>query len=298
MSVAGRRSFGSRLFDAVNYAFMAVFTVATLYPFYYCIVLSLNQGKDAERGGIYFWPRAFTVANYQRVFAEPLIMIAARNSVLRTVIGTVTSVLFTAMYAYVISRPKVRLRRFYVGIGMVTMYFGGGLIPYYLLIRGLGMLNTFMVYVIPGLFTMFYAVMFMTFFRTIPASLEESAKIDGANDFTVFVRIFLPISTPVLATIALYTGVGHWNSWFDTMLFAQKDHLETLSHMLVKLINTQRYYEQLQDARSTKQLLMKTVTSNSLELATMVVTAFPIIVAYPFLQKYFVKGIMIGSIKG
>jgi len=184
---------------------------------------------------------------------------------------------------------------------LITMFFGGGLIPYILVIRSLGLYNNFLVYIIPNLFSVWYCILFMSFFRALPDSLEESAKIDGANDFYIFIRIILPLSKPVLATIALFVGVGHWNSWFDNMLFAsQDDQLQTLSFVLQKMINNQKFLDEI---LRTKNLgvgaqTVSGMTSTSLRLATMVVTAFPIMVLYPFLQKYFVTGVMIGSIKG
>lgn len=294
-------SLADRIFSVCNYVFISLFTVFTVYPFYFCVMLSFNDGKDAARGGIYFWPRAFSLENYSKVFSDPTVLLAAKNTVLRTFLGTVLAVFITAIFAYVISRPNLRLKKLYITLGMITMYFSGGLIPYYLMLRSLGLFNNFLVYIIPNLFGIFNAIIMMSFFRTIPASLEESAKIDGANEFVIFIRIMIPVSTPVLATIALFVGVGQWNSWFDTAMFARDEKLETLSHLLVKMVNTVRYYEQVGDTVKVSANAMsqqRGMTSNALQLATMVVTAFPIIVAYPFLQKYFVKGIMVGSLKG
>jgi putative aldouronate transport system permease protein len=299
--MAKRKPLRSSVFTWINYLIITLATLVTLYPFYYCVMLSFNDGKDAQRGGIYFWPRAFTLENYQQVFTDPLILTSAQTSILRTVLGTAAAVFITAMFSYAVSRPKLRFRKFYMFLGLATMFFSGGLIPYYLLIRSLGLINNFLVYILPNLFAMFNAVIFISFFRTLPLSLEESAKMDGANDMVVFLKIILPISMPVIATIALFVGVGQWNSWFDTTLFTKSDRLETLSHLMVKMLNTARYFEQIADktmvgSRSLSQ--MKGLTVNALQLATMVVTSFPIMVAYPFLQKYFVQGVMLGSIKG
>ena len=294
-------SLGEKLIQKVNIFLILVFTVFVFYPFYYCVILSFNDGKDTERGGIYFWPRIFSLDNYSSVFANSDILTAARNSVLRTVIGVILALLVTSGFAYAVSKKDLVFRKLYITLGLITMYFGGGLIPSYILMKNLGLMNNFLVYILPNLFGMFNAVIFFSFFKTIPDSLEESAKIDGANELLIYFKIIIPISMPVFATIALFIGVGHWNSWFDTMLYASRSRqLETLSHILTKMINAQRFFdEQLsQQATSTLTVLARGKTTTSLMLATMVIASFPIIVLYPFLQKYFIKGIMIGSIKG
>ena len=296
----GKMKIGSITFQAVIYMLLLIFLIFTFYPFYYCVMLSFNDGKDAQLGGVYFWPRVFTLANYARTLSDPQLLVAARNSTLRTILTTVIAVIFTALFAYGVSRPGVLFRKFYLAVGMITMYFSGGLIPYFLLIKQLGLLDHFLVYIIPGMFSMYNAVIFMSFFKTIPMAMEESAKIDGANEFVVFFRIILPVSTPVLATIALFVGVGQWNSWFDTMLYTKSRNLETLQHVIMRMINTQAYLERTIEAgaKSDKIQLIRGTTTNALQLSVMTITSFPIIVAYPFLQKYFMKGIMIGSIKG
>ena len=296
-----RVSVGGRVFDAINILLLLAFIVVVFYPFYFCVMLSFNDGRDADRGGFYFWPRLFSVENYKIVFSEPRLLIAARNTVLRTLLGTVTTVFFTSMFAFAASRPQLAFKKFYLTLGFITLYFNGGLIPTYLLIRSLGLLDNFLVYLVPSMFSMFNAIIIMSFFKALPPGLMDAALIDGASDFHVFLRIAIPVSTPVLAAVALFTGVGQWNSWFDTMLYTRSSQLDTLPHILMKMIQTQRYFEMMAESStiSTNMMLqMQGLTSTSLQLATMVITAFPIIVAYPFLQKYFVKGIMIGSIKG
>lgn len=295
-----RQSFSERSYTVLNYIFIAVVTLLILYPFFYCVMLSFNDGLDAQKGGIYFWPRLFTLDNYRFVFSNGAILTAARNSVLRTVFGTVLALFVTSMFGYVVSKKDLLFRKAYITLGLITMYFGGGLIPYFLLIRSLGLFNNFLVYLIPNLFAMFNAIIFLSFFQTIPDSLEESAKIDGANDFTIYWRCYIPLSTPVIATIALFLGVGQWNSWFDTMLFAPMNpQLETLSHIMTKMISAQQFIDQISTKFATGEGARSSgMTSTALMLATMVITCFPIIVLYPFLQRYFVKGVMIGSIKG
>lgn len=287
------------IFLSFLYLSIILFTLAVVYPFYQCVVLSFNDGRDAMSGGIYFWPRKLSFYNYTYVFSDKNIANAAIISVLRTVIGVVSALLVTSIFSYAISKKKLLFRKTYITLGLITMYFGGGLIPSYLLIRSLNLFDNFLVYILPNLFGMYNAVIFITFFSQIPQSLEESAKIDGANDLYIFFKIIFPISTPVFATIALFVGVGHWNSWFDTMLYTKSTNLNTLSHLLTKMINSQQFRELTSKSRTTAiSSLASSMTSTSLMLATMVVTTVPIIVLYPFLQKHFVKGIMLGSLKG
>ena len=296
-----KNTWSENLFSWVIHIIIIIFTIIVLYPFYYCIILSFNDGRDSILGGIYFWPRVFTLDNYKQVFANRDVLFAARASVSRTIIGIISALFITSMAGYVMSKMHLLFRKGYFIYMLITMFFGGGLIPWILIIRSLGLYNNFLVYILPNLFSVWNMILFMSFFRSLPDSLEESAKIDGANDFYTFIRIIIPLSKPVLATIALFVGVGHWNSWFDTMLFAQQDpNLLTLSFILMKMINAQQFMDQV---LADKNLgvggnFISGMTSTSLRLATMVVTAFPIIVLYPFLQKHFVKGVMIGSIKG
>lgn len=296
---ASKKKVKDIVFEAVLYTCILLFTVAVFYPFYQCIVLSFNDGKDAVSGGIYFWPRKPTIYNYIFVFSDSSIAKSALVSVLRTVIGVVSTLTVTSAYAYAVSKKRILFRKFYIMAGVITMYFSGGLIPFYLLIRDLHLFDNFWVYILPSLFGMYNAVIFINFFSQLPESLEESAKIDGANDLYIFLRIIFPVSTPIYATIALFVGVGHWNSWFDTMMYTKADSLNTLAHTLTKMINSQQFTEMIsKDKTSAVSSMASGMTTTSLMLATMVITTFPIIVIYPFFQKYFVKGIMIGSIKG
>ncbi|TXK77407.1 carbohydrate ABC transporter permease [Paenibacillus sp. N3.4] len=290
-----RRTFKEAAFDQFNNLLMLAICFATLYPIWYVFVNSFNEGQDAMRGGIYWWPRMFSVDSYLAVFANDGIMLAMGVTVAKTLIGTVIHVLFTAMVAYAFSRRELIGRSVYMIIGTVTMFFSGGLIPYYLLIRDIGMLDSFWVYIIPAMFSFFDLIIFLSFFREIPDALEEAAKIDGANDFKIFYQIILPVSMPVIATIALFHGVYQWNDYFTGMIFINKSDLQPIQTYLYRVV-AQSSSNQMVAATSGN--VFKTVSSQSVKLATMVVTTMPIVIAYPFLQKYFVKGFMIGSIKG
>ena len=288
-----RRISGDTIFDISNMVFMSIIVLATLYPFYYVIISSLNEPLDLLRGPVYLMPRKFSLVNYQYILQEPAILKAAFITISRTVIGSTTAVLFTAAFAYGISKRMLLGRRFFIAMALVTMYFSGGLIPSYLMIaHGLKLQGNFLVFIIPNLFNAFNAFIMLAFFRGISAEIEESAKIDGANDIVIFFKLILPISMPILATIALFNGVFHWNSWFDALLYGGRK-LETLQQYLVKSIQSATVSTKASSFVSTMN-----VSSTSIRLTTMVITAFPIVLAYPFLQRYFVKGIMIGSLKG
>ncbi|MBD0381966.1 carbohydrate ABC transporter permease [Paenibacillus sedimenti] len=290
-----RRTFKEVAFDQFNNLLMLAICFATLYPIWYVLVNSLNDGNDAMRGGIYWWPRVFSFDSYLAVFANDGIMLAMGVTVAKTLVGTVVHVLFTAMVAYAFSRRELIGRPIYMFLGTVTLFFSGGLIPHYLLIRDLGMLDSFWVYIIPAMFSFFDLIIFLSFFREIPDALEEAAKIDGANDFKIFYQIILPVSMPVIATIALFHGVYQWNDYFTGMIYINNSDLQPIQTYLYRVV-AQSSSNQM--AAAATGSIAKTVSSQSIKLATMVVTTLPIVIVYPFLQKYFVKGFMIGSIKG
>ncbi|MCL2193913.1 MAG: carbohydrate ABC transporter permease [Treponema sp.] len=275
---------------------MVVICVLILYPVWNVTVISFNDAQDAMLGGIYLWPRQFSLESYRIVFMNPAIMQAFFITIMRTVIGTVTGVFFTSMVAYAFSKRYIFGSKFYITVGMITMFFGGGLIPYFILLRSIGLFDTFLVYIIPALFNFFFCIIFMTFFREMPASLEESAKIDGANDFGIFIKIILPLSMPVIATIALFSGVGHWNDFFAGVMFVIDPNLEPIQTFLFRVVSGADAARTVVGLPAGVQA--QAVTALSVQLATMVVTTAPIIFIYPFLQRYFVKGVMIGAIKG
>ncbi|WP_373229244.1 carbohydrate ABC transporter permease [Cohnella sp.] len=287
------RTLPERLFDTINIVLMALLAFVTIYPFYNILINSFNDPIDAARGGITFWPRVLSIENYKMVFRDDSISNAFVVTVARTVIGTAAAVLFTGAFAYGISKPNLLWRKLIILLAVITLYFSGGLIPSYLLIaKYLHLKNNFLAYILPNLFNPFNAIIMVTFFRGIPKEMEESAKIDGANDLRIFFRLILPVSKPVLATIALYNGVFHWNSWFDAMLYGGQ-HLKTLQQILIQIINSNSNV-----SIAAGNLGFRAVTAESVKLATMVITTLPIVFTYPFLQKYFVKGILIGSVKG
>ncbi|MFD3259691.1 carbohydrate ABC transporter permease [Paenibacillus lentus] len=290
-----RKTKGEAIFDLVNHIGMLLICFVTLYPIWYVVVNSLNEGMDGMRGGIYWWPRIFSFENYVAVFKSPGIMTAMGITVAKTVLGTLLHVFFTAMVAYAFSRRELIGGKVYIFIGTVTLFFGGGLIPTYLLMKDLHLLDNFLVYIIPVLFSFFDLIIFMTFFREIPDGLEEAAEIDGANDWSIFIRIIIPVSMPVIATISLFHGVYQWNDYFTGVIYMNNMDLQPIQTYLYRVV-AQSSSNQM--AAQVPGGVGKTVTSQSIKLATMVVTTMPIVFVYPFLQRYFVKGMMIGSIKG
>ncbi|MBP3272520.1 MAG: carbohydrate ABC transporter permease [Ruminococcus sp.] len=276
---------------------MVLFLIVTLYPLLNTVAVSFNDGTDALKGHIYLWPRMFTWKNYQTVLTKQSMPTAAFISVMRTVIGTLTSTLCTSMLAYTLSRKEFVFKKPLSMLYVLTMYVNGGLIPVFLVYKSLGMTNSFWVYIIPGLVSAFNMLVLRTYMNGLPDSLAESAMIDGAGHMTIFFRIIFPLCMPVVATVALFTAVGQWNSWFDAMLYNRmSDNLTTLQYELMKLLssvtnnNSNPYSADGAQASST-------VTPTTVRAASTVVTSLPIICLYPFLQRYFVAGLTIGGVK-
>ncbi|MGG4034869.1 carbohydrate ABC transporter permease [Paenibacillus cisolokensis] len=224
-------------FDTVNTCALVCLMIVTLYPFLHVLAYSLNDAVDSMRGDLTFFPRKFTLSNYAVIFRYDALVDAAVMSVLRTVIGTVTSVLCTAMLAYALTKRDLVGYKFWNTLFILTMFVSGGLIPTFILFKAIHIYNTFWVYILPGLISAFHMILIRTNFKTIPDSLIESAYIDGANDLYVFFRIMLPLSTPVMATIGLFVAVGQWNSWQDTLFFTIGNDLQTLQYVLMKILN-------------------------------------------------------------
>lgn len=295
-----KRSAGDLIFDVINYSLMLILAVVTLYPFLHVLAVSLNDSIDTIRGGITIFPREFTLANYKEILSSPNIAWATFISIARTVIGTITGIIATSMVAYVISRQDFFARRFVSGLFVITMYISGGMIPSYMLMRSLHLINTFWVYIFPGLISAFNVVVLRSYIDGLPVDLQESAKLDGANDFIIYARIIMPLCTPVIATLCLFIAVGHWNSWFDTYLYNPfNEKLTTLQFELQKMLtNAQAQMTSSQDiygfAHSEQA---KRISPDSLRMAMTIVATLPILVVYPFVQKYFMQGLILGAVK-
>ncbi len=282
--------------------FIGLFTfLVTVYPIYYCLIYAFSDGTMAMAKQIYLFPTSPTLDNFRAVLTDKLLVNSFLISVARTATAVVTSVAFTALTAYALTRKELVGRRIYSMIAMFTMYFGGGVIPTYLLYRSLHILNTFSVYILPGLLSVYNMLLMMAFFRDIPESLVESAQLDGANELKILTRIILPLSTPILATIGLFVGVGAWNDWYTAAYFINDQDLMPMSTILMKLVSAadaaRKAREMLADAGGGAGMVKKGTTSVSIQYATMLVSIIPVMCVYPFVQKYFVKGIMVGAIK-
>lgn len=283
------------ILEIVKWTFLIFFTIATLYPIINTIAVSLNDGLDALRGGIYLTPRKFTLENYKAVLTQNTLLNAAFITVSRTVIATLLQVFLTSLLAYILSRKEFLFRKPITLLFIFTMYFNAGMIPNYLLMQRLHLLNTFLVYIIPGLLSAFNMLVIRTYMNGLSDSFVESAQMDGASYLTIFWRIIMPLSKPVLATVALFVAVGQWNSWFDAMLYnGFTQRLSTLQYELMKLLSS--VTNQSQDVESMKHS-SSMVTPTSIRAATTIVTMLPIVMLYPFLQKYFIGGLTIGGVK-
>ena len=285
-----------KVFVACNTIFLVLFVIITLYPVLNTVAISFNDGIDAVRGGIHLWPRIFTLSNYKTVLNQQNIITGAVVSVARTVLGTIFSLATNALLAYVISRKRFLFRSQLSLFWVITMYVNGGMIPTLVLYRNLNLTNTFWVYIIPGMISAFNVLVLRTYMEGLPSALEESAMIDGANDFTIFTRIISPLCKPVYATVALFVAVGHWNSWFDAMLYNRMNaEYTTLQYELMKLLSS--VMQQSGSATTGGNTAAAAVTPVTVRAAATVVTMLPIILLYPFLQRYFVSGMTIGSVK-
>ncbi|MFC0332038.1 carbohydrate ABC transporter permease [Paenibacillus sepulcri] len=291
-----KRTLEDWLVDSVNYILMVLVFLITFYPFFYLLVVSFNKGMDTALGGVYFWPRAFTLENYSTFLNDPDWIKAFFVSAARTVVGAALGLFVTSLVAYGLSARQLLFKKFYYMLFIVGMYVSGGLIPYYVVLRQLHLLNTFYVFVIPTMLNIFFLIIAVSFFRDLPPEMEESAKIDGASEWTIFNRIILPVSKPLLATMALFLGVSQWNSWLDSAYFVSSDNLRTLTFRMIEIINKGNIPLDSRSAEYASQVAQ--VTPFSLQVTAMVIAVAPIICVYPFLQKYFVKGTTIGAVKG
>lgn len=281
---------------------MVVVFVTTLYPFLNSLAISFNHADDTILGGISIYPRVPTIANYRQIFTNPTIWKAYGITFARTIIGAAGGLVVTGAMAFGLSRKNLVFRKFYTFFCLIPMYFGGGLIPTYFLIQTLGLRNNFLVYIIPNLVNIWNMILMRSYFQSVPDALEESSRIDGANYITIFFKIYWPVSTPIIATIALYFGVYHWNDWFMPNIYITNQDLKPMTSVLLSIISEAAFAERMAaagaasfagEASKGKQTNVRSIT-----MATMITSIVPIVAIYPFLQRYFLKGIMVGSIKG
>ena len=293
-----RYSAAYKVGQSINYSLLTLLGVVTLYPFWYCLILSFNNGKDALKGDIFFWPRVFTLDNYAEAFKHPLIGSSFVISISRTVLVVVVGVFLVSLMAYALAQKSLPGRSGITFYFYFTQIFGAGLIPTFILYRQLGLLNNYWILVLPFLYSFMHTVIVRTYFNTIPPSLPESARIDGASEFRIFFRIMLPLSVPTLAAIALFTGVGIWNDWFTGAYFLmRRQNLFPAATLLRQLLMDIPAVPDPDTIQDLQWVANTNSTPESMRLTFLIILTFPIICIYPFLQKYFIKGVMLGSVK-
>lgn len=287
------RSLASRLPYFLIYLFLGAFTLLCAYPFYYLIIYTFSDSAKAA-AGITFYPKGFTLDNIRMVLTMETIPRALWMSVIRTVCASSLTLCGSSFFGYLMTKREMYLRTFFYRLCVISMYVAGGLIPTYIVYRIYGLTNTFWVYVIPGIVTPYYVVLIKTYMESIPKELEEAAIIDGAGILTAFVKVILPLSKPILATIAVFSIVAEWNYWFDTHIYIVNEDLYTLQYVL---------YNFMQDAQKLTERMSRhasgaTLNTMTLRMTITFIVTIPILLVYPFMQRYFTKGLMLGAVKG
>lgn len=296
--MAIKRSKGEKLFDIINVIILILLMIICAYPLLYVLFASLSDPyKLMQHRGLLFKPLGFTLKGYSLVFQNPRIMTGFLNTVFYVVVGTTLSVFFTAMAAYVLSRKNLLLGKPLMIMVTITMFFSGGLIPFYLQIERLGLMDSRWALIFPSLISVWSLIVLRTAFKKIPDSLIESAKIDGANDFTILFKIVMPVSKATIAVIALLYAVGQWNSWFNAMLFLKDETKYPLQLILRGILISNDMREMMNLPKGSAQFIQADAYKSLIKYSTVIVSTIPILCVYPFVQKYFVKGTMIGSIK-
>lgn len=287
---------GEKIFNVLNIALMIVLSFMFLYPFWYVLMLSLHDANVVSFYRVTFYPLAFTLQNYHVIFLNDMMVRGFLISVLRTLVGTSVSVLFSSMMAYALSKKNLVFRSFFMNLVIVTMFFSGGLIPSYILYRNLNLLNNFWIYILPSVYGAWNIILMKTFFQGLPASIEESAKMDGANDFLILFRLVLPMSVALIATMLLFNGVAHWNDWVTGKMFVTDVNLHPMQTILMRILTTMEGQRAARESITAMEL-KRQPSLETVKMAAIIVSTTPILISYPFLQKYFVKGILIGSLK-
>ena len=293
-----RRSKGERVFDVFNYILLGFLGFCTLYPFLNVLNISLSTPADVAKIGLRILPLNPNFEGYKKIMENTYLLTGYKNTIIRTILGTAVNVFLSAMVAYPLSKKYLPNRNIWISMIIFTMFFSGGLIPSYLLIQKLKLTNTIWSLILPGAISTFNMIIVRNYFMSLPAELEESARIDGANDIRILFSIILPISAPIIATIALWSAVGHWNAWFDALIYITNEKLMVLQVILRKMIveGSMQYIESTGGSFVYEDGFKP--TPDIIKCAAIMVSSLPIIMVYPFVQKYFIQGIMIGSLKG
>lgn len=280
-----------QIFDILIIIGLLLITLVSFYPFVFTIAGSFNNGIDYQYGGVWIFPREITLANYQAVLGDPKLYLSFGNTVLVTVLGTFASLLFTSFVAYGMSQKSLRGKKFFWTVNLITMFFSGGMVPFYLLILTLDLYDNFLVYIVPSVYSVYNMIILSSFFRSIDSGIRESAMIDGASEFRIW-TLYLPISKPALATVGLWIAVSRWNTYMPTLLYtSREENLWLLQYYMMRLIKEFSMPE-------TEGFISDQVSAQTVTYASIVVSVLPIMLVYPFLSKYFTKGIMVGALKG
>ena len=294
------RTFSDQLINVITYIVYAFFTFVCLYPFYYLIINSISANNLSERGKVIFWPLEIHFTNYKNLATIPGLTDAAVMSVLRTVVGTVMTVMIAAFLGYMFTRPTLWRRKLWYRFVAITMYFNAGIIPWYLAMKTIGLTNNFWGYILPTVIQPFYIILCKTYCESVPQALQDAAEIDGAGTLRIFFRIMLPVIKPILATIAIFAAVNQWNAFQDTLLLMRDKRLYTLQYVLYQYI-TQASSIKISASTTTTDIasaLATSATATSIRMTVTVVVVIPVMMIYPFFQRFFTKGIMIGAVKG
>lgn len=297
-----KRTVPGTIFDIFNVILMLALAFVMIYPFWNQLVISFNDGIDAQRGGLYFWPRVFTFGNYSYILKTAGMLESLGWSVARVVVGTVTKLVASGFLAYVTTVKYFSFHRPLRKMFLITMYVSGGMIPIYLWYMQIGLTETFTVYWLPGLLSAYEMMLIASYIEGLPDAMCESARIDGANEITIFVKIIMPLCVPVFAALGVMVAVGHWNSWFDVLIYNPSGDYDTLQIALRNILIQSDKVKKLMSDATVGSAAVKSaaarISTTSMRAATTMVVTIPIVCVYPFFQKYFVKGISIGAVKG
>ena len=297
-----KRSFGDKVISVVTYFVYAIFAFVCVYPFYYLIINSISANNLSERGKVLFYPMQIHFTNYTNLAQIPGLTDAALMSVLRTVVGTILTVIIAAFLGYMFTRKTLWRRKLWYRFVVITMYFNAGIIPWYLAMKTLGMTNNFWGYIFPTVVQPFYIILCKTYCESVPQALQDAAEIDGAGTLRIFFSIMLPVIKPILATIAIFAAVNQWNAFQDTLLLMRDQKLYTLQFVLYQYINQASSLKSVISSTSTSSSIVAALataaTATSIRMTVTVVVVLPVMMVYPFFQRFFTKGIMIGAVKG
>lgn len=294
-----KNSYSDKIFDGVNVAVMIFLLIIFVWPLWFVVIASVSNPNEVWNGNVILLPKGFTLMAYEELMKYKMIWTGYRNTIFYTVVGTLVNLVVTICAAYPLSRKDFMPRNFFMFLFMLTMYFGGGLIPTYLVVSGLGLVDTRWAMIIPGAVSIYNIIITRTYFmNSIPASLQEAATLDGANSFQYLMRVVLPLSKPIIAVIGLYYAVGHWNDFYTALIYLYNEDLMPLQSFLRDMLMSTKMTLNNLSGLDTATVELKTHLAQTLKYSVIIVSTVPVLCIYPFIQKYFVKGVMVGSVKG